>query len=153
MAFEECISLNWKGQIMIKPHTTALWSEYILSHVQGPVTNNNGFWTGWLDLLALLLQLHLIITSHNGWLPKILSIPYWTTSVFSSIVTDLVLIYEGHFFSFRCPLVNTPQLNTQSRLHSDWRLSICPPFITPGRTEYWTLSPTVHVIPYLSVVT
>jgi hypothetical protein len=26
----------------------------------------------------------------------------------------------GHFFSFRCPLVNTPQLNTQSRLQSDF---------------------------------
>jgi hypothetical protein len=28
----------------------------------------------------------------------------------------------GHFFSFRCPLVNTPQLNSQSRLQSDWLL-------------------------------
>jgi hypothetical protein len=27
-----------------------------------------------------------------------------------------------HFFSFRCPLVDTPQLNTQSRLQSDWVL-------------------------------
>jgi hypothetical protein len=27
-----------------------------------------------------------------------------------------------HFFSFRCPLVNTPQLNTQLRLQSDWLL-------------------------------
>jgi hypothetical protein len=29
------------------------------------VTNNNGFWTGWLDLLALLLLLYPIITAHN----------------------------------------------------------------------------------------
>jgi hypothetical protein len=36
-----------------------------LSRVRGSVTNNNGFWTGWLDLLALLLQLQLIITAHN----------------------------------------------------------------------------------------
>jgi hypothetical protein len=28
----------------------------------------------------------------------------------------------GHFFSFRCPLVDTPQLSTQSRLQSDWLL-------------------------------
>jgi hypothetical protein len=28
-------------------------------------------------------------------LPRTPSIPYWTTSVFSSTVTDLVLIYES----------------------------------------------------------
>jgi hypothetical protein len=64
------------------------------------VTNNNGFWIGWLDILALLLlQLLLItidyITAYNRWLPKTRSIPSWTTSVFSSTVTDLVLIYES----------------------------------------------------------
>jgi hypothetical protein len=41
----------------------------------------------------------------------------------------------GHFFGFRCPLVNTPQLNTQSQPQSDlyeWRPtyeSITCPFI------------------------
>jgi hypothetical protein len=29
-----------------------------MSHVLGSVTNNNGFWIGQLDLLALILQLH-----------------------------------------------------------------------------------------------
>jgi hypothetical protein len=58
------------------------------------MTNNNGFWIGWLDLLALLLQLQSIITAHNRWLPKTRSIPYWTT-VFSSTVTDLILIYKS----------------------------------------------------------
>jgi hypothetical protein len=70
----------------------------ILSHVRGSVTNNNEFWIWWLDLLALLLQSLVIkssITAHNQWLPKTRSIPYWTTSVFSSTVTDLVLIYES----------------------------------------------------------
>jgi hypothetical protein len=38
--------------------------------------------------------IQLIITAHNRWLPKTCSIPYWTTNVFSSIVTELVLIYE-----------------------------------------------------------
>jgi hypothetical protein len=37
-----------------------------------------------LDLLALLLQLQPIITAHNQWLSQTRSIPYWTTSVFSS---------------------------------------------------------------------
>jgi hypothetical protein len=36
-----------------------------------------------------------ITTGHNQLLPKTRSIPYWTTSVFSSTVTDLVLIYES----------------------------------------------------------
>jgi hypothetical protein len=55
------------------------------------VTNINGFWIGRLNLLALLLHLHPIITAQNPWLPKSRSIPYWTTSVFSSNVTDLVM--------------------------------------------------------------
>jgi hypothetical protein len=56
-----------------------------------------------------LLKLRSIIIAHNKWLPKTRSIPCCITSVFSAAVTDLV----GHFFSFRCPLVSTPQLNTQ----------------------------------------
>jgi hypothetical protein len=56
----------------------------ILSRVRGSVTNNNGFWIGWLNLLTLLLQLQLIITPHKQWLSKTRSISYWTTSVFSS---------------------------------------------------------------------
>jgi hypothetical protein len=34
-----------------------------------------------------------ITLNYNQWLSKTRSIPYWTTSVFSSTVTDLVLIY------------------------------------------------------------
>jgi hypothetical protein len=41
------------------------------------------------------LKLQSIITAHNQWLLKTRSIPDWTTSVFSSPVTDLVLIYES----------------------------------------------------------
>jgi hypothetical protein len=51
--------------------------------------------------------------SSNQWLSKTRSIPYWTTNVFSSAVTDLgPHLRIGHFFSLRCPLVNTSQLNT-----------------------------------------
>jgi hypothetical protein len=67
----------------------------ILSRVWGSVTNNNGLWIGWLDLLALLLQLQSIITAHNQWLPETRSIPYWTISVCSYTVADLVPIYES----------------------------------------------------------
>jgi hypothetical protein len=41
------------------------------------------------------LQLQPIITAHNQWLYKTRSTPYWTTSVFSSTVSDLVLIYDS----------------------------------------------------------
>jgi hypothetical protein len=33
--------------------------------------------------------------AHNQCLPQTRSIPYWTTSVFSSTVTELGLIYES----------------------------------------------------------
>jgi hypothetical protein len=70
---------------------------YILPCVRGSMTNNNRSWIGWLDLLALLLKslLITITTAHNWWLPKTRSIPSWTTSIFSSIVRDLVLIYKS----------------------------------------------------------
>jgi hypothetical protein len=67
----------------------------MLSRVQGSVTNNTGFWIGWLDLLRPSLQSQSIMTAHNQWLSKTRAIPYCTTSVFSSAVTDLVLIYES----------------------------------------------------------
>jgi hypothetical protein len=44
------------------------------------------------------LQSHLITINYNNstqWLPKTRSIPCWTRSVFSSIVIDLILIYES----------------------------------------------------------
>jgi hypothetical protein len=89
----------------------------ILSRARGSMTNINGFWIGWLDLFALLLQSLLITINYD--------------SLQSMTVCDSLhslLGYEclpfhcdwlgsdlriGHFFSFHCPLVNTPQLNTQ----------------------------------------
>jgi hypothetical protein len=38
----------------------------ILSRVRDSVTDNNGFWIGEFDLLALLLQLHLITITYNS---------------------------------------------------------------------------------------
>jgi hypothetical protein len=83
------------AQLTISCHFISIPSYTILSHVWDSVTNNNGFWSEWLDLLVLLLQSQSIITAHNQWLPKTRSIPYWTTNVFTSSVTDLVLIYES----------------------------------------------------------
>jgi hypothetical protein len=67
--------------------------------VRGSVTEIIGSWIGWLDLLTPSFTIsfnynELYITDHNRWLLKTRSIPYWTTSAFSSTMTDLVLIYE-----------------------------------------------------------
>jgi hypothetical protein len=95
--------------------TEVLWITFVanvLSRVWGSVTNNNGFWIGWLDLLTPSFS---ITTTHNWWLPKACSIPYWTTNVFLVILLLWLRsgLWIGHFFSFHCPLVNTPQLNTE----------------------------------------
>jgi hypothetical protein len=94
------------------------WHITILSRVQGFVTNNNEFWIGWLDLFALLLQLQLIITARNQWLSKtVRSLLDYECLLFHCnwFGSDLRV---GQFLSFRCPLVSTPQLNTQ--LSYDW---------------------------------
>jgi hypothetical protein len=41
-------------------------AEDIMSRVRGSVTNNNGFCSGCLDLLVLLLQLLLITITYNS---------------------------------------------------------------------------------------
>jgi hypothetical protein len=123
-------------------------------HVWGVcVTDNNGVWIGWLDLLALLLKVQSFMTVHNPWLPKTHSIPYWT---------DLRI---GHFFSARCPLVNTPQLNTQfltnsltteslsSLTNSEWFNSPELNYLTSMRTEYRAPPRTVRVLHCLSAAT
>jgi hypothetical protein len=56
----------------------------ILSRIRGSVTDNNGFWIRWLDLLALLYNYYqLWQLTINGCLS-----PYRTTSVHSSSVTN-----------------------------------------------------------------
>jgi hypothetical protein len=63
------------------------------------------------DWISRNLLLQSIITAHNQWLSKTCSIPYWTTSVFYCdwLGSDSRIC---HFFSFHCPLVDTPLLNS-----------------------------------------
>jgi hypothetical protein len=68
----------------------------LLSRVWVSVTNNNGFWMG---LIGTSITITTNYNSSNLWLLKTRSIPYWTTSVFSSAVTHLVLIYESVTYS------------------------------------------------------
>jgi hypothetical protein len=71
----------------------------------------SGFWTGWLDLLVLLLELQLIITAHNRWLSKTRSIPYWTTSVFSSTVTNDERRIPAHSLEWVLSLILRPTVS------------------------------------------
>jgi hypothetical protein len=105
--------------------------------MRGSVTNNNGFWIGWLDLLSLLLQLQSIYNSWQ-WMTRTRCIAYWTTSVFPSTVTDLVLIYES---VTSVPVVrSTAEQSTLLRMNYDWTE------LTSKRTEYRSPSPTVRVL-------
>jgi hypothetical protein len=72
------------------------------------------------------LQLQSITTAHNQWLSKPRSITYWTTSVFSSTVTDLVLIYES--------ITSSASVVRLLALHS-WTLK----FWILLRLNHWTL--------------
>jgi hypothetical protein len=101
----------------------------ILSRVRSSMTDINRFWIGWLDLLELLLQSR--ITAQNRWLPKTRSILSWITRVFSSAVTDLVLIYEAVTSSasvVRCLTLHSWTLNFLNSIRrltcgwTGWRL-------------------------------
>jgi hypothetical protein len=101
------------------------------------VTNNSRFWIGWLDLFCTALQLQSIIAAHNQWLSKTRSIPYWTTTVFSSTVTDLVLIYKLvtssafsvpwlslHSWTVNCLLNSLTDRQIMGHLQRNWTFKI-----------------------------
>jgi hypothetical protein len=73
----------WKWSLMLCMHLLYLCRMYIMSHVRGSMTNNNGFWFGWLNFMALLLQSlrqSLIVSCY-----KSRSIPFWTMSISSTV--------------------------------------------------------------------
>jgi hypothetical protein len=63
----------------------------------------------WIGFIGTSLQIQPIITAHTQWLPKTRSIPYWTTSVFSSTVTWFWFMNQS---LIQLPLSAVPQLNT-----------------------------------------
>jgi hypothetical protein len=87
-----------------------------LSSVRGSVTNNNGLWIGCLWFIDTIYY----NTLNCSQLQQLKSMTGkdslhcdWTTSVYwlcDWVGSDLRI---GHFFSFRCPPVSTPQPNTQ----------------------------------------
>jgi hypothetical protein len=91
----------------------------MLSRVRGSVTNNNGFWIGWLDLLTSSCTIYI---NYNQLQQLIINLLPRTRSI-------LVLLSQ---FSYNFWI----QLS----------VLMCPPFITSGRTEWKSPPPTVPVI-------
>jgi hypothetical protein len=75
-----------------------------------------------IEFIGTFLQLKLIISAHNQWVPKTRSIPYWTTSVF-------------HCDEWRTKNHFPAELNEEWRLTNERTLPsvlTCSPFITSG---------------------
>jgi hypothetical protein len=81
------------------------------------VTNNNGFWFRGLGLLtpSITITLNCNQLSQFSINDPLRLAPFLTGLRVSSLLRDWLGsdLRIGHFFSFRCPLVNIPQLNTQ----------------------------------------
>jgi hypothetical protein len=69
-----------------------------------------------IGFIGTSLQLQTSITAHNQWLLKTRTIPYWTTSVFPSTVTDLVVIYYSATYE-------SLRMNDEWRITFEWTLS------------------------------
>jgi hypothetical protein len=77
------------------------------------MTNNNGFWIRWLNLLKFLYncnQLWQLTINDCLRLAPFLAGLHVSSLLHGWHGSDFRV---GHFFSFRCPPVNTPQLKTQ----------------------------------------
>jgi hypothetical protein len=99
-----------------------------------------------------------IMTAHNKWLSKTRSISYWTTSVFSSTVTNderritahklnsltgTELLYDWRFTASQFVLVTSPL--RLKRSYFIFQLNICgySPYVTSSLTRGWGLSFTI----------
>jgi hypothetical protein len=93
----------------------------VLSRVPLSVTNKNGSWIGWLYLWTPSFTISL---NHNQWQQPTFNDCLRLAPFLNGLRVVLFLVFlllwltwfwftNRHSFSFRCPLVNTPQLNTQ----------------------------------------
>jgi hypothetical protein len=97
-----------------------------------------------IGFIGTSLQLQSNITVHNPWLSQTRSISHWTRA--SSLPRDSLRanLRVGHFLSFRCALVSTPQLSTEL----SYKRMLEPPY------EWWVsliLRPTVSRPVYLGI--
>jgi hypothetical protein len=123
---------------------------YVLSCVQGSVANNNGFWTGWLDLLTPSLQLLLITFNYNS------SQSMTASDSLRSLLDYECLLFRcdwlgsdlraTHFWvtnELRIPNDDSPELTDYWNLLS---VLTCLAFVTSGRTVYKSPPPTITLL-------
>jgi hypothetical protein len=132
-----------------------------MSRVRGSVTNNNGFWNAWLDLLALLLQLQSIITAQiNDCLRlapfppglRTYSLPLWLLVLIYESVTSSVPVVR--WLTLHSWIHHDCNLTTNERLQYDCLLNhYLASFYNSGRTEDRTLPQTIRLLLHLLVVT
>jgi hypothetical protein len=108
-----------------------IWSLHTSCHVRGVcVTNKNGVWIRWLDLLPSSLKLQSITTAHNQ--DSLHSLLDYECLLFC--VTDLVLIYESvtsSAFVARWLTLHSWTLDdSYERINHEWTF-----FYNSGRTE------------------
>jgi hypothetical protein len=154
---EPCNSVRW-DYLTAFPISNAIMSDKIvLSCVRGSVTNNNVFWIGWLDDW---IYWHfdyncnkLYQTTINDclrlapFLPRLRAFSLLRDWIGSDLPID-------HFFSFRCRLLNTPQLNTELSYECrmielsrelNWT-ELNSPFLTSRRAEYRSPSRKIRLL-------
>jgi hypothetical protein len=96
---------------------------------------------------------HIKQTGHNRWLSKTRSIAYWITIVFSSTVTDLVLIYESVTSSASVVLWLTLYCWTLNSLTNDFEWTHELTLLhTSGWTEERSPPRTVRLLLFISSV-
>jgi hypothetical protein len=112
--------------------------QYILSRVYGSVTNNNGFWIGWLDLLPPSCTISL---NHNqlqkltiNYCLRFASFPFSCSFWFES---ESELLYDWRFTVNQFVLASSPlRLTTRDFF---FQLSLCgnSPYVTFSLTRRW----------------
>jgi hypothetical protein len=136
-----------RGKITCSWHTEMfLLICILLSRVRGSVTNKNGFWIGWLNLLTPSFT---ITFNSSQSMPAYDSLHslldyecllWWLTWLWFTNRSLLRMTNEGSHMTSYSRIQTEDWL--EWRLHSDWilfRLNhdwiTCAPFITPERTE------------------
>jgi hypothetical protein len=103
---------------------------------------------GFIDtFLTITINYNPFITAHSQWMLETRSIPCWPTRIFSSTVTDLVLIYESiassasvvcwlalHIWTLNCWTAFSVLLH----LNHKWTDWTCEPITSPIYNSGWT---------------
>jgi hypothetical protein len=109
----------------------------VLSRVRASVTNNNGFWIGWLDLLALLLQLPLITITYNS------SQSVTVYDSFHSFLDHERLLIHCDWLARIDVCPTNDLLRVESYVTTDWQSAI----LSWDKAPIWGLRPDFYYCP------